>query len=74
MDYKVFPAVMNPKGTIEAVIRFYNDLNITREQLQYLVKEFNRLNPDAAPPKPYQAVQMPVLLKYCDRHENKENH
>ena len=73
MKYKAIPAQMRPNGTIEGLIRYYNSHGLEQEELRYLVAEFNRLNPDAQPPKPYQLVQMPVLLEYVNRHETKEN-
>lgn len=60
-DYKAIEVTLRPNSTIEALIRFHNDYNINTHDLKLLVDEFNMLNPDAMPPKPYQKVLMPVL-------------
>lgn len=56
---------MKPGSTIEAMLRFFNSLTMTKEELQELVEHFNQLNPHARPPRPYQEVEIPVLGKYA---------
>lgn len=48
-------------GTIEALIRLHNKFRVTKDQLAFLVDEFNKLNPEAQPPKIRQTVLVPVL-------------
>jgi hypothetical protein len=70
MKYKTVPIVIRPNSTIEALIRFYNDHNMDKQELTYLLNEFNLLNPQARPPKPGQTVDMPVLDQYAKTKEN----
>lgn len=55
---------IRPNSTIEALLRFYNDHIIDKQQLQYLLAEFNRANPHACPPKPGMIVDIPILKEY----------
>lgn len=64
--YIITPVKMKPGSTIEGMIRFHNHLDMSKEQIQKLVIEFNKLNPDAMPPKPYQEVDMPILVEYAN--------
>ena len=73
MLYKTIPIVIRPNSTIEALIRFYNDHYMDKEEIKYLLREFSLLNPHAHPPRPHMTVDMPVLLQYYDKHEKKEN-
>ena len=68
--YKTFPYTFSrPNETIEAVLRLYNDMNMSQPVLKKLVYEFVRNNKDALPPKLGQTVQVPVLQAYARRHE-----
>jgi hypothetical protein len=71
LNYRTYPyTFLRPGETIEAVIRLYNDMNISRAVINKLVCEFTALNPHASPPKFGQTAQIPVLLPFCFRHEN----
>ena len=68
--YKTYPYTFSrPNETIEAVLRLYNDMNMSQPVLKKLVYEFVRNNKDALPPKLGQTVQVPVLKAYAKRHE-----
>lgn len=69
MNYHIIEITIRPNSTIEALIRFYNDLNMKKEELAFLVEEFTKLNPNARPPKPYQKVLMPVLTVYYEKNQ-----
>jgi len=72
LKFEEFPYTFSRPGeTIEAVIRLYNDMSVSREIINKLVYEFSQLNPDANPPKLGQTVQIPVLLPFTYRHLNK---
>jgi len=70
MYYTTIQTMMRPSSTIEAMIRFHNDISLNKEQLKQLVEAFNKHNPDAQPPRPYQQVQMPVLMEYVKNEES----
>ncbi len=67
MKYHVIETTTQLNSTIEALIRFHNDLNIKREELDFLLQEFNKLNPNARPPKPYQKILMPIISEYYEK-------
>lgn len=71
MGFKPFPYTFSRPGeTIEAVVRLFNDMSVSKHVIQKLVYEFSVLNPDACPPKLGQTVQVPVLLPFTYRHMN----
>lgn len=71
VNYKTFPfTISSPMNTIEAIIRNYNDMNMSRAILNKLVYEFSEINADKMPPKLGQQVDVPVLLPFVYRHEN----
>lgn len=71
IKFKVFPFIISSSSnTIEAIIRNYNDMNMSRPVLNKLVYEFCELNKDKMPPRLGQTVQVPVLLPFVYRHEN----
>lgn len=71
IQYKPFPYTFSRPGeTIEAVLRLYNDMNVSRPVMQKLVYEFTKINMDAIPPRLGQTVQVPVLLPFVFRHVN----
>ena len=67
MKYYTVEVTTRPNSTIEALIRFYNRFSMSREQLDFVMQEFNNLNPDAKPPRPNQKVIMPILTDYCEK-------
>lgn len=70
IEYKLYPYTFGPGGgTIEAVIRNFNHMNMHPEVMVILMKEFNLINQDALPPKMGQQVMIPVLLPFCDKHD-----
>ena len=72
LQYRLYPYTFSrPNETIEAVIRLYNDLAISRSIINKLVYEFSKNNQNSLPPKLGQTVNIPVLLPFCFRHENK---
>jgi hypothetical protein len=72
LQVRLYPYTFTrPNETIEAVIRLYNDMNVSRAIINKLVYEFSNINTDSLPPKLGQTVQIPVLLPFCYRHENK---
>ena len=72
LKYRTFPYTFSRSGeTIEAVIRLYNDMSVSKPVLQKLVFEFSRVNPHANPPKLGQTVKVPVLMPFVFRHLNK---
>ncbi len=71
LNYKSFPYTFSRPGeTIEAIIRLYNDMSVSRAMIDKLCFEFNKNNPEANPPKLGQTVQVPVLLPFTYRHLN----
>lgn len=69
--YRTYPYLFTrPGDTIRAVIRLYNDMDLSEKMIGWLLEEFNKINADALPPKLGQKVQIPVLLPFCYRHEN----
>lgn len=71
ISYRVYPYTFTrPNETIEAVVRLYNDMNVSRSVINKLVYEFSEVNKEALPPKLGQTVKVPVLLPFCYRHEN----
>ena len=71
LQYKSFPYTFSRPGeTIEAVIRLYNDMSVSRAMINKLVFEFSKNNPDSNPPKLGQTVLVPVLLPFVYRHLN----
>lgn len=71
IQYKAFPYTFGRPGeTIEAVLRLYNDMNVSSPVMKKLLYEFTKLNMDAIPPKLGQTVQVPVLLPFVFRHAN----
>jgi len=71
IQYKLFPYTFaRPGDTIEAVIRLYNDMSVSRPVINKLVYEFSVINQDALPPVLGQTVQVPVLLPFVYRHVN----
>jgi hypothetical protein len=70
MKYHVIETTTQLNSTIEALIRFHNHLNIKREELDFLLQEFNKLNPNARPPKPYQKILMPIISEYYEKSHN----
>ena len=70
-QYRTYPYTFcRPNETIRAVIRLYNDMNLTDKVIEALIDEFNVLNEDAKPPSLGQTVQVPVLIAFAFRHEN----
>lgn len=68
--YKSLPyLIISTNVTIEAVIRHYNDLNMDREDLKFLVNIFNELNPEARPPVLGRKVIVPILEQYWEKHK-----
>lgn len=59
-----------PNETIEAVVRLYNDMNVSKSMISKLCFIFTEINKGALPPKLGQTVDIPVLLPFCYRHEN----
>jgi len=71
LSVRLYPYTFaRPNETIEAVIRLYNDMSVSRQVIDKLVYEFSRINVESLPPKLGQTVQVPVLLPFCYRHEN----
>jgi hypothetical protein len=71
LNYRTYPYTFSrPNETIEAIIRLYNDMSVSRTVISKLAKEFTEINREALPPKLGQSVQIPVLLPFCFRHEN----
>jgi hypothetical protein len=71
IHFRLYPYTFTrPNETIEAVVRLYNDMNVSRAIINKLVLEFSAINKEALPPKLGQTVQVPVLLPFCYRHEN----
>lgn len=56
--------------TIRAVIRRYNSVTMTEEDLKRARVLFSELNPHAHPPKLGQSVLVPILRKYDSGHKD----
>lgn len=70
IEYKEYPhTCSSATGTITAVIRQYNHMNMNEDVLQLLVIAFNDINEDILPPKMGQEVMIPVLLPFCEKHD-----
>ena len=74
IEYKTYPYTFSGLNgaTISGVIRMYNHQNMNSTALNILIEEFTKINPEATPPKLGQTVQIPVLLPFCNKHENNE--
>lgn len=71
IKFRTYPYTFaRPNETIEAVVRLYNDMNVSRSMIGQLCKIFTEINKEALPPKLGQVVDIPVLLPFCFRHEN----
>lgn len=70
--YKIYPYTFGrPNETVRGVIRLYNDMSITNKVIDELMEAFNEINAENLPPKLGSTAQIPVLLPFCYRHENK---
>ena len=71
IKFRTYPYTFSrPNETIEAVIRLYNDMKVSKAILGKLLYIFSEINKDSLPPKLGQTVEIPVLLPFCYRHEN----
>ena len=71
IKYRTFPYTFSrPNETIEAIIRLFNDMSVSRPVINKLVFEFTKINKEAQPPKLGQTVDVPVLLPFVYRHVN----
>ncbi len=69
-EYKPITHKFSPGTVVEKVIREYNHPNMSQSVVDTLLKEYNEINKDVLPAQMGQEVKIPVLLPFCEKHED----
>lgn len=71
-EYKPIVHKFSPGTKVEQIIRQYNHENMSQEVVALLVEEFKKINEGLLPPVMGEEVKIPVLLPFCEKHEDKQ--